>query len=128
MAAGSDTNELMRMLNQGQEELKRSMRNLSALTGPVNDKKTLHKLHPTPYRPTRKRARTQQLTPNLVKDSVMCYVVCILYKAGPISKAFSEFYITSRANYTTKKETTQKTLFNTESQVKYIRASQCKTF
>jgi len=115
MAAGSDTNELMRMLNQGQEELKRSMRNLSALTGSVRDKKTLHKLHPTPYRPTRKRARTQQLTPNLVKDSTMCCVVCNLCRAGLISKAFGEFYITSRTNYTTKKETTQKTLFNTES-------------
>ncbi|XP_065890060.1 migration and invasion-inhibitory protein-like isoform X2 [Dysidea avara] len=66
MAAGSsDTNELMRMLNEGQEELKRSMRNLSTLTGPANDKKALHKLHPTPYRLTRKRARTQQLTPDL---------------------------------------------------------------
>jgi len=70
MAAGSDTNELMRMLHEGQEELKRSMRDLSTLTGPVNDKKTQHKL--TPNRPTRKRARTQQLTPDLVIDLIVC--------------------------------------------------------
>lgn len=55
------------------------MRNLGAFTGPVNNKKTQHKLHPTPYRPTRKRARTQQLTPDPVlysKCVVVQYVIC----------------------------------------------------
>ena len=68
MAAVTNTAELMKMLNQGQDELKRSMHDLAVLnsTNKRHDKKSLFKVHPTSLKPTRKRARTQQLAADQV--------------------------------------------------------------
>lgn len=68
MAAVTNTAELVRMLNEGQDELKRSIHDLTTLKRDANkrrDKKTSFKVHPTQI-PTRKRARTQQLTADQV--------------------------------------------------------------
>ena len=56
------------MLNKGQDELKRSMHDLAALnsTNQCHKKKSLFKVHPTLLKPTRKRARTQQLAADQV--------------------------------------------------------------
>lgn len=71
MAAVTKARELMTMLNKGQDELKRSMHDLTALTGSTNKrhyKKTSFKGHPTSQKPTRKRARTQQLAAEQVQE------------------------------------------------------------
>lgn len=65
MAAVTNTTELVRKLNKGQDELKRSMHDLTKFKIDANkrhDQKTSFKVHPTSQNPTRKRARTQQLT------------------------------------------------------------------
>ena len=75
MAAVTNTTELMRMLNKGQDELKRSMHDLAVLNSANKrrDQKSLL-VHPRSLKPTRKRARTQQLA----ADQVCRFIYIIL--------------------------------------------------
>ena len=73
MAAVTNTAELVRMLNKGQDELRRSIHDLNNNASKAHDKKTSFKMQ----KPTRKRARTQQLYADQV-CRIFHIVMCIL--------------------------------------------------
>ena len=75
MAAVTNTAELVRMLNEGQDELRRSIHDLKNSAGKTHDKKASFKMLPS-QKPTRKRARTQQLYADQV-CRIFRIVMCI---------------------------------------------------
>jgi len=103
MAVVTNARELMTMLNKGQDELKRSMHDLTAVKGDTNKrhhKKTLFEVHSTPQKPTRKRARTQQLAAEQVQE-LFCIIVWLKYcRAAGVPKTIDKL-ITSGPRYST---------------------------